>query len=84
MYDISNTQTPSGARICLTLAAECDRVLEVVEHRDRRDDVELAPLRSRASSSLRREDVLDDRDVAGDLLGHVGRIDPELREAAVG
>src|ERR1019366_7146943 len=59
-------------------ATERDRVLEVVEHRDRRHDVEEA-IREPHEELLRREEALDDRRSRPDSLGHVGGIDPELR-----
>ena len=55
----SKCQTPSSARHARDVAGEGDRVLEVVEHRDRRDDARRLALGDRVEA-LGREEVGDD------------------------
>ncbi len=68
-----------GRQDALDGAREGDGVLEIVEHRDRRHDVAEVAV-ERVEQIVRREEIVDDGDARGDLVGEVGGIDADLRE----
>ena len=68
-----------GRQDALDGAREGDRILEIVEHRDRRHDVAELPVEG-VEQIIRWEEIVDDGDAGRHLVGEIGGVDAELRE----
>ena len=59
-----------GGKMVLDLTHKCDRILEIIEHRNRRDDLE-PPSLHRSREARGREPIANDRNAVSDRLHDV-------------